>query len=346
MKTHYQTLGLHSSASSDEIRRAYRILARRYHPDLNPGQANAERFRGISEAHEVLSDTAKRATYDTQIESQQGEHLNRGFAAFEQSQARRSAKSRQQAAEFRSKFTDSSSTSRSQSAATQTAAQPSPAKRIRKVTDHFRDLLRNAVGLTPNKPDIEPRRPSNGTEIRGVAKVSVIEVSISIQDAILGVKKAIEIPEPEGQRKLSVRIPAGVKNGSVIRLRAKNSPGEDMVLIVRVAAHPFLSIQTRGLVAEVPITVQEAILGANISVPTLEESVSIKIPLGSQSGSEVRLKNRGIVNKDGSRGDLFIRLLIKVPDAVDAVGLKERTAELEKYYSAAVRQSFPKSLID
>jgi DnaJ-class molecular chaperone len=344
MKNHYQTLGLHSSASADEIRRAYRILARRYHPDLNPGQLNAERFRNISEAHEVLSDAQKRASYDTQIESLQSEHLNRGFVAFERSQSRRSGAGSKRASQTAAQFT--SKTSRSKSTASQTDAQPPPTKKIRKVTDHFRDLLRNAVGLTAKQPQQESRRPVSTAEVRGVAKVSVIEVSVSIHDAILGVKKAIEIPEPEGQRKLSVRIPAGVKNGSVIRLRAKNSPGEDIVLIVRVAAHPFLSIHSRGLVAEVPITIQEAIIGANISVPTLEEPVSIKIPAGSQSGSEIRLKNRGIISKDGGRGDLFIRLLIKVPDSPEAVGLKQLTSELEKYYSTAVRQDFPKSLAE
>jgi DnaJ-class molecular chaperone len=167
-----------------------------------------------------------------------------------------------------------------------------------------------------------------------------------MHDAIFGVKKALEIPEPEGQRKVSVKIPAGVRSGSVIRLRAKNMPNEDLVLIVRVAAHPFLTIQARGLVAEIPITIQEAIVGAHISVPTLDEAVSIKIPPGSQSGSELRLKNRGLTLKDGTRGDLFVRLMIRVPETADAVGLKEKASELDAYYSNNVRQGLPKHLVE
>lgn len=341
MQNHYTVLGINSSASPDEIRRAYRILARRYHPDLNPGQANSERFRKIAEAYEILSDSKKKSAYDANFESKQREDVARGFAAYERAQATRVRNRRnrrhpgpQQEPEPEEVKPFESVVETSQ-------------RTIRKVSEQMRNLLRSTIGIGEGGKRTKPKERELGSKgAQGsIERVSVIEVSVSIRDAILGTKKAIEIPEPEGQRKVSVRIPAGVRNGSVIRLRAKNLPGEDLVLIVRVASHPILSVQARGLVAEIPISIQEAIMGAHISVPTLEEPVSVKVPPASQSGSEIRLKNRGILQRDGTRGDLFIRLLVKVPDApAEAVGLKDKVSELEKYYSVPVRQGLPKNL--
>lgn len=345
MENHYSVLGIQSSASADEIRRAYRILARRYHPDLNPGQQGAERFRKIAEAYEVLSDSGKRAQYDANLDSRQHDDINRGFAAYERAQSKRPRPQQRTTAADRARQTRQASAGRESEPLAEAANTASRA--ARKVSDQFRSMLRSTFGIGEESPDSRSRTSSAGPRPPGtIERVSVIEVSISIRDAVLGTKKAIEIPEPEGQRKVSVRIPAGVRSGSVIRLRARNHPGEDLVLIVRVASHPFLSMQTRGLVAEIPITFNEAVSGANISVPTLEEPVLIKIPPGSQSGSEIRVKGRGIQQKDGTRGDLFVRLMIRVPESPDAVGLRDKSAEIESYYSVPVRQGLPKSLIE
>jgi DnaJ-class molecular chaperone len=158
------------------------------------------------------------------------------------------------------------------------------------------------------------------------------------------VKKTVEIEEPAGTRKLSVAIPPGVRSGSVIRLRAKNSPTEELVLIVRVASHPFIAMQPRGIVVEVPVSVQEAVFGASITVPTLEDPVSIKIPPGTQSGQEVRLRERGVHHREGARGDIFYRILIAVPGSPEAVGLREKVGELEAYYGGGVRAGLPAAL--
>jgi DnaJ-class molecular chaperone len=179
-----------------------------------------------------------------------------------------------------------------------------------------------------------------------VVKISVVEVSINIRDAIFGVRKAIEVTEPEGVRKISVHIPPGVRTGAVLHLRSKGQSSEDLVVVVRVAAHPILNMQPKGLVAEIPISVKEAIEGANISVPTLEDPIVIKLPPGSQSGSEIRLKGRGAPLKDGSKGDLFLRLLIKVPESTAGIGLREKAEALEAYYERPVRQTLPKNLVD
>lgn len=342
MDNHYSILGIQSSASPDEIRRAYRILARRYHPDLNPGQANVARFRKIAEAYEVLSDASRRASFDANLESKQREDVARGFAAYERAQAHRGRERRTaHRAHPQKNRSDGSEEQRKE---------PPPKTRprtIRKVSQHMKEMLRSTLGIGEKGSRVESSERSRDSRTGvSIERVSVIEVSVSIRDAILGTKKTIEIPEPEGERKISVRIPAGVRSGSVIRLRAKNAPSEDLVLIVRVSSHPYVSIQTRGLVVEIPITVQEAVSGGHISIPTLDEPASIKIPPGSQSGSEIRLKGKGIVQKDGTRGDLFARLLVKVPDSPEAVGLRDKVTELEKYYSSAVRQGLPKTLVE
>jgi DnaJ-class molecular chaperone len=105
-------------------------------------------------------------------------------------------------------------------------------------------------------------------------------------------------------------------------------------------------MHARGLVIEVPISVHEALAGASVTLPSLDEPVTVKIPPGSQSGAEIRLKGRGVLTKEGDRGDMFYRLMVHVPGAVHAVGIAERAAELEKYYESPVRQALPKTLLE
>ncbi|RIL06025.1 MAG: hypothetical protein DCC75_11190, partial [Proteobacteria bacterium] len=180
---------------------------------------------------------------------------------------------------------------------------------------------------------------------RALSKLSLVEISLSVQEAITGGKKTIEINEPEGARKVSVRIPPGSKSGSIIRLKREGS-SEEIVLAVKVANHPFLSLQNRGLVAEVPVSLSEAIFGASISLPTLDEPVVVKIPAGCQNGFEIRMPERGVRYSDGSRGDLFYRLIVKVPTCHQAVGIADKVSALEQYYEEAVRYAYPKNLLE
>ena len=117
------------------------------------------------------------------------------------------------------------------------------------------------------------------------------------------------------------------------------------MVIARVARHPFLSIQPHGLTVQIPITIGEAIAGATIKVPTLDDPAMLKIPPNTQSGAEFRLKGRGLVEKDGP-GDLVIKILINVPESVNAVGIKDKAAGLDQYYEQNVRQNYPKSLLE
>jgi DnaJ-class molecular chaperone len=165
-------------------------------------------------------------------------------------------------------------------------------------------------------------------------------------DAIRGLKKTVELNDGTSLKKISVTIPAGVRSGSVIRFRRRENTSEEIVIIIRVAAHPFLSIAPKGLIIEVPITVKEAVLGARIKVPTLDEPSTVFIEPGTQSGTEVRLRGQGIQYRDGAKGDLFVRVMVRVPATHGAVGLAEKCGELEMYYEKSVREALPHSILE
>jgi DnaJ-class molecular chaperone len=336
-ENYYATLGVSSAATPDEIRRAYRVLARRYHPDVNPGRASEEKFKRIAEAYAVLSDAAKRRQYD-------GERADSFANAFERAHQayRRNQESASQAGY----------TKTDQPPPRQERREAKPPPRPPKLgpdVDRLAALSRRAFetlrrGIFRGWGDDD----SQSAEDRGtrISKVSLIEVSLSVTDAIKGVRKTVEISDEKERRKISVSIPPGVRSGSVIRFRRKEDASEEIVLIVRVAAHPALSISHRGLTFEVPVSVGEALNGAKIQIPTLDEPVILTVEPGTQSGTEVRMKGQGIKYRDGTRGDLFVRFMIRVPEAPEAVGLKEKSAEIDRYYAKPVRSALPKSLLE
>ncbi|RMG45238.1 MAG: hypothetical protein D6719_00510 [Candidatus Dadabacteria bacterium] len=337
MQNHYEVLGINTSATQAEIRRAYRILARRYHPDVNPGEGSGERFKKIAEAYRVLSDEKQRKLYDIELSSAERARLNRKNPYRAQ---QRYEEWRKRAAEAQNWGRETKSTLHEKP---KLKKRPTPSGKTKKAPPKKEQNLIKEIGAAVR--DYIKSRTKAKEASRGM-QVSVIEVSVSIKDAIFGVKKTIEIAEESRTRKVSVRIPAGVRSGSVVRLRSTGKKKEELVLIVRVAWHPFIEIQPRGLIVEIPISVREAVCGASISVPTLEEPVSIRVPPASQSGTEIRVPKKGIKTADGERGDIFYRLMIKVPESSHAVGIQDLTETLDKYYESQVREALPESLSD
>jgi DnaJ-class molecular chaperone len=370
MANHYATLGISSAATQDEVRRAYRILARRYHPDLNPGKASEEKFKLIAEAYAVLFDAAKRRAYDGELEKDQEEAFGRSFDRAHQAYRRQQRRPPpQEAPPQQDRGTGKSSSQRDSAegpgqrrresdppptggrstqeseGAKRTSARSAPAmesdfQRILKLSTKAISGLRQKLASKKSTPTDEQQAATRVTQI------SIIEVSISILDAIRGVKKTVELSDSTQQRKISVTIPPGVRSGSVVRFRRKENAAEEVVLIVRVAAHPVLSISQKGLTVQIPITVAEAVSGTRLRVPTLDEPLQVVVEPGTQSGTELRLKGHGVQYRDGTRGDLFVRFLIRVPESPEAVGLKEKGAEIDQYYSKPVRQSLPKNLLE
>jgi DnaJ-class molecular chaperone len=375
MDNFYKLLGLNTSATNEEIRRAYRVLARRYHPDVNPGKTSEDKFKKIAEAYRILNDTERRQAYDIELQNHLRVHggdqpADPRINAYRRQQAGERTSARQRFYEAKhnefgqTKPTGSASGNKETKAKPEDAPQPPPQRPARPEIERLTNFGRRAWDRFfggPREPQSarpsasarpEPDRARRRDSAHDIAKISLIEVSVTMRDVVHGVKKTVEIAEPEGTRKVSVRIPPGVRNGSVVHLRSKgegrsgSDGGEDLVIIVRVAAHPFLSMHARGLVIEVPISVHEALAGASVTLPSLDEPVTVKIPPGSQSGAEIRLKGRGVLTKEGDRGDMFYRLMVHVPGAVHAVGIAERAAELEKYYESPVRQALPKTLLE
>lgn len=275
----YTTLGLQRSASTDEIRRAYRILARRYHPDVNPGSHSAERFKSISAAYETLSDEGKRSAYDAELQTAaQFSQAAKRAQAYAANQARRANPSK-----------PSMATSLKKAASSQTPS-ASLWNRIRSVGEN---LL--------------PRQKRS---------LAVVEVSLSIREAVLGGKKSIEL-QPEGNeqnRKISLTVPPASRNGSILQLRSKRESGEEILIIFRVAPHPFVSVEPRGIIVELTLSLAEAVNGATLIVPTFEDPVALKIPPFTSSGQEFRLRGKGVGGVGGVHGDLFFRALIKLPE--------------------------------
>ncbi len=336
MHNYYRILGVSTAATNEEIRRAYRVLARRYHPDVNPGKTSEEKFKQIAEAYAVLSDAARRRQYDLELEKGPQESF---ASAFER--AHDAYRKQQQRASNHQRVKP---TATQQTSGTHTArAKPTPKKerKFGRIVRLSRDTFQKLRTRVTNK--VTGRDSSTAPR---VLQVSLIEVSISITEAITGVRRTVEVSDENGgQRKISVTIPPGVRSGSVVRFRRKEDPSEEVVLIVRVAAHPWMSMTHKGLTIEVPISVSEAVQGARIQIPSLAEPLLVSVEPGTQSGQEVRLRNQGVSFRDGTRGDLFVRFLVKLPESPDAVGLKGKALELDQYYAKPVRHHLPKSLL-
>lgn len=324
MNDFYRILGVNSSASVSDIRRAYRILARRYHPDVNPGAQTEELFRQIAEAYHVLSDTEQRQRYDA---------LRLHAAASARSAAMRTARayaahSVRSASSTESPRTPPESTKTPRERPT---AQPKPQASPRRSDP---TISRSPTGR------FTIRRMLSGLAQRVLPAraplVYIAELELTVPEAIRGIRKTIEVRAENEVRALPVHIPAGCLPDQVIKLRSKKRPNELIIVIIRHAPHPTFSLSRRGLTMEVPLTVHEALAEGSITVPTLTTPISVRIPRGTQSGSELRVPGKGIpLSLDPrTRGDLYLRFRIVVPTSADAAQL---AANLEPHYATPVR---------
>jgi len=314
----YDVLGVSRDATDQQIRKAFRDLARKYHPDRNPGDKQAEeRFKEVNRASEVLLNKKKRELYDEFGEP----GLREGFDA----QAYRDWNSRR--------------------AAAQSGHGGGQGAGFGGLEDLFEQIRRGGgqraeSGGGAGFTDFFSNEMFGEAARRGRAKAepagASADITIEWMEAVHGAQKELSIHEAGGDeepRTLRVRIPAGVRDGGQVRLRGQAPDGGDIVLRVHVKPHALFRRTEDDLELSLPITVGEAFHGAKVQVPTPYGSVQLRVPKGVRSGSRLRLKGKGVRRGDKS-GDLFVDIQIVLPTA-EAAG--EVVDALEKQYEGSVR---------
>lgn len=274
----YTVLGLAKTATAEEIRRAYRALAKASHPDLHPGDAGAEaRFKAVNAANDLLSDPAKRTQFD------RGEIDADG----------------QQAAPERDFYRDYAQ------------AQPAGGRYgERSASGGFEaEDLQDAFGAFFRQAGGQANRPRRGQD-------RSYRLDVPFLDAVNGATERLTLPDGQS---LDVRIPPGLTDGQVLRLRGKGAPGlaggpdGDALIEVSVFPHPVFRREGTDLVIDVPVTFREAILGAKVDVPTPRGRVSLAVPPRSETGARLRLRGRGVAAHAGQpAGDLYAVLRVCV----------------------------------
>ena len=295
-RDYYDVLGVAKTATEDEIKSAYRKLARKYHPDVNPGDKSAEeKFKEINEAYEVLSDADKRKKYDTLGPNWKAGQDFRPPPNWEGANV--------EYGDFGDLFGSGS-------------------------LFGGRRGPRRGAGFAMRGQDVEAEIPLTLEEAhRGVKRTITLQVTETCPDCKgSGLKDGKTCPTCHGAgairrpKSLEVTIPSGVREGSVIRLTGQGEPGSngapagDLFLRVRLQPHRlFNTVGENDVQIELPVAPWEAALGAKIPVPTLDGPVEMKIPAGAQGGQRLRLRGQGLNRRGGGRGDEYVKIRIVNP---------------------------------
>jgi curved DNA-binding protein len=293
---YYETLGVPRDADADEIRRAYRKLAREHHPDVNKDPGAEDRFKEVAEAYEVLRDPEKRERYD---------HLGANWRAGQDVSG---------APDFGDGgFGDVQFDFGSGGGGD--------------FSDFFESLF---GGRRPGGGRRRGAEPFGGFAMRGADHEGVLD--LTLEEAAAGGHRHITLGDG---RDYDINIPAGVRDGQRIRLAGEGGPGTaggpsgDLFLRVRIAPHPRFRVDGRDLHVDVRVSPSEAALGAQVPVPTLTGTARVRVPAGSSSGRKLRLRGEGMPGPGGQHGDLYAHLQIAVPKELD-----ERERELYEQLAA------------
>ena len=346
-KDFYKILGVDRAADEKEIKRAYRKLARQHHPDINPNDKGAEaRFKEINEAFQVLSDKEKRPLYDqlgddydkvpAGMSAEDFARYSRGGGGFGGGNAGGHSSGG-------ANLEDLFEQVRRQGGSGGFNVQGGGA-------EVFENLFggrgasnqRGGFGFGGNRS----RASQKGGDVEQPVEISLAE---SIRGTQRSLRLTIQSEAGDEARNVTVKIPAGVRDGARVRVANQGASGlngggnGDLFLRVHLEPHPFWKREGDDLTCEVPVSFGEAALGATIAVPTTESEVNLKIPMGTQSGQTFRLSGRGVKQKDGKSGDIFVRVKIAVPKNLSERE-RELIEELSNLQSENVRRDLPKSL--
>jgi curved DNA-binding protein len=310
----YEILGVSRTASAAELKTAYRKLAKKYHPDMNPGdRAAEERFKEVTAAAEVLTDPKRRALYD----EFGADSLRSGFDPAKAAEYRQWKRHGAAPGGMPFDFGDFQQVN---------------------VGDYgsfdfgtiFEDLFGRGAGPRARRAAGAPR-VRHGADAAG-------ELEVDLREAVLGGERDVRVDD----RTLRVRIPPGVTDGSTIRLAGQGGPGAhggragDVLLRVRLREHPLVRRDGKDLSVDLPVTVPEAVLGGEVTLPTFEGPVRVRVPPGSQTGRRLRLRGKGLPDlRGGPRGDLYAVLQVVLPAPSER--LEKAVKPLEALYKGDPR---------
>ena len=293
-KDYYKILGVPKDAKTEDVKKAYRRLARQHHPDLNKSADAEKRFKEINEAHEVLSDPEKRARYD-----QLGPNWER--------------------------FAHGGGTPPGGDGGFQWVFTGQPGAGAGDFSDFFRMVFGDLGGVRAGTmEDAFGRargRPNGRARAREMAGEDLeSEIEVTLPEAYKGTERSIEVRTEDGRSKrLDVKIPAGVRDGQRIRLAGQGGAGGggsasgDLYLRVTVRPHPFFRREGDDIHAELPVALHEALQGGEVTVPTLKGRVSLRIPAETQNGRTIRLAGQGMPRAGGGVGDMYVTLKVVLP---------------------------------
>src|SRR3954447_2596249 len=309
-KDFYDTLGLSRTASEEEIQKAYRKLARKYHPDMNPDDATAKKkFQEVQQAFETLSDDDKRKRYD-----QFGSDYEAAAAGGPGAGGwRYTTSSGPQTYPF--DVNDLGDLFGAGGAGAESGG--------------FADLFKQ---FSRGRGTRRAQRPmARGNDLRH-------ELTVPFNTAVQGGEAALTVQRHDGNvETIRVKIPAGIDDGKKIRLRGQGEPGTgdapagDILLTIHVSPHPFFRRTGNRLDVRVPVTLAEAALGATIDVPTPQGTISLKVPPNTSSGTRLRVKGHGVRPTNGTAGDLFAEIEIELPKNLTAEE-RQQLADISNRY--------------
>ncbi|WP_040476184.1 DnaJ C-terminal domain-containing protein [Paramagnetospirillum caucaseum] len=288
MKDPYLVLGVARTASDDEIKKTYRALARELHPDLNPGDSKAEsRFKDISAAYDFLSDPAKRAQFDSGEIDASGSPKRGAW--------RSRSGPRAGAGDPRAGFGGFGDN----------------------VDDILAELFRRKQ---KGQSQAHAKARTRGGDVRHT-------LTVPFQEAAAGGTKRVTLMSG---RTVEVRIPPGSTDGQTLRLKGQGHGADDGALPgdafieLKVEEHPYFKRRDLDVLLDLPVTVQEAVMGGKVPVPTIDGKVMVTVPPGSNTGAVLRLKGKGIAGPHGTRGDQLVTLSVVLPDDADFRQLVEK----------------------
>jgi DnaJ-class molecular chaperone len=311
-KDHYAALGVSRTASQEEIQKAYRKMARKYHPDMNPDDASAKnKFQEVQAAYEVLSDPEKRKRYDqfgADFESV-GAGGPRGW-----------------------RYTTSSGPQTYPFDLDELFGGGGGGPNV-EGGGNFSDLFKQ---FSRGRGARREPRAARGNDLRH-------ELTVPFNTAVLGGEAALTLRRQNGEvETIRVKIPAGIDDGKKIRLRGQGEPGigdspaGDILLTIRVSPHPHFRRAGNRLDVRVPITLAEAAQGAKVDVPTPQGTISLTVPPNTSSGKRLRIKGHGVRPPNGEPGDLFAEIQIVLPDGLSA-DERQQLADISNRYPQSPR---------